>query len=50
MWRCFDPLPVLLSKDKTPPEAEKKKMRAESEDDEDKVKKLLEVGQADSSK
>jgi hypothetical protein len=46
MWRCFDPLPVLLGNDRD----KKKKKRPELEDDEDKVKNLLGGGQVDSNK
>jgi hypothetical protein len=46
MWRCFDPLPVLLGNDRD----KKKKKRLELEDDEDKVKNLLGGGQVDSNK
>jgi VCBS repeat-containing protein len=42
MWRCFDPLPVLIGKDKKRDEDDKKKSgEPESEDEEKRVRDLL---------
>lgn len=42
MWRCFDPLPVLIGKDKKRDEDDKKKSgEQESEDEEKRVRDLL---------
>jgi VCBS repeat-containing protein len=42
MWRCFDPLPVLIGKDKKREEDDKKKSgEQESEDEEKRVRDLL---------
>ena len=47
MWRCFDPLPVLIGNDKKRDEdAEEKSSEPESEDDEKRVRDLLDSEQA----
>jgi VCBS repeat-containing protein len=47
MWRCFDPLPVLIGNDKKRDEdAEEKSSELESEDDEKRVRDLLDSEQA----
>ena len=47
MWRCFDPLPVLIGNDKKRDEdAEEKSGEQESEDDEKRVRDLLDSEQA----
>jgi len=47
MWRCFDPLPVLLGKDKRRDEDEKKKSgEPEPEVDEEQVRELLDSQKA----
>jgi VCBS repeat-containing protein len=47
MWRCFDPLPVLIGNDKKRDEdAEEKTIDPESEDDEKHVRDLLDADQA----
>ena len=47
MWRCFDPLPVLVGNDKKRDEdAEEKSSEPESEDDEKRVRDLLDSEQA----
>jgi VCBS repeat-containing protein len=49
MWRCFDPLPVLLGRDKKGSE-EEEEMTPEVEDAEDNVNDLLGIEQMDSSR
>ena len=48
MWRCFDPLPVLLDRDKKRSE-EEEEMTPEAEDAEDNVDDLLGIDQVNSS-
>ena len=47
IWRCFDPLPVLIGNDKKRDEdAKEKTIEPESEDDEKRVRDLLDSEQA----
>ncbi|MGB5424009.1 MAG: cadherin-like domain-containing protein, partial [Desulfobacterales bacterium] len=47
MWRCFDPLPVLIGNDKKRDEdAKEKTIEPESEDDEKRVRDMLDSEQA----
>jgi hypothetical protein len=50
MWRCFDPLPVLLGGDEERREEEEEAMTPEAEDAEDNVSELLGIEQMDSSR
>jgi hypothetical protein len=46
MWRCFDPLPVLIGKEKKREKYENKKSGVKEEDDEKRVQDLLGARQA----
>jgi hypothetical protein len=50
MWRCFDPLPVLLGGKNGSEAEEEMELQPEEEDAEDNVNELLGIGQVDPSR